>query len=218
MFTEIRVLMKLEFQTEWKNKYALNGILFYTFCMVFLVSLSLSRQVNPAIWNALFWIILMFSAVNAVARSFLGSPPGIRFYLFTICSASSLIISRILYHSLLMILMGGITLVGYCFFSGNPVQDLPMYLACVALGGMGFASTLTLISGIAASAGGNASLMALLGFPVLIPLLNVLIRSSRIALDGLDRTLIYSELGFLSGLILLSGTLSYLLFPYLWRE
>jgi heme exporter protein B len=52
-------LLKREAFLEWEQKYTLSGILFYAFCMVFIISLSLSRSVNPAIWNGVFWIILI---------------------------------------------------------------------------------------------------------------------------------------------------------------
>jgi heme exporter protein B len=203
---------------EWKQKFAINGILFYAFCMVFIVSLSMSRSVNPAIWNGLYWIILMFAAVNAVAKSFLSESPGQRLYLYTLASAEAIIMGRMIYNSILLIILGIVIWLMYAIFSGNPVASTGLYFICILLGATGFASTLTLISGISALAGNKPALMAVLGFPILIPILNVLMRMSKIALDGLDPSLIYGDFVFTAMMILIAYTLSYLLFPYLWRE
>jgi heme exporter protein B len=43
-------------------------------------------------------------------------------------------------------------------------------------------------------------------------------RMSKVALDGLDTSLMYGDLLFTAMMILIAFTLSYLLFPYLWRE
>lgn len=218
MIQETLQMIQREAMLEWKHKFAINGILFYAFCMVFIVSLSMSRSVNPATWNGLYWIILMFAAVNAVAKSFLSETPGQRYYLYTIASAEAIILGRMIYNSILLIILGICIWLMYSLFSGSPVVSPALYLLCITLGASGFASTLTLISGISALAGNKPALMAVLGFPILIPILNVLMRMSKVALDGLDTSLIYGDLLFTAMMILIAFTLSYLLFPYLWRE
>jgi heme exporter protein B len=77
---------------------------------------------------------------------------------------------------------------------------------------------LSMVSAIASKTSSNFSLMAILSFPMLIPLLIVLIKLSKNALDGLDRTLSYPYIGVLLLINLLVVLLSYVLFPYLWRD
>jgi heme exporter protein B len=59
--------------------------------------------------------------------------------------------------------------------------------------------------------------MAILSFPIIMPLLMVLIKLSKNAIDGLDLwdTNSLLILMFLNVIIIAS---SYLLFPYLWRD
>jgi len=111
-----------------------------------------------------------------------------------------------------------INLLFYSIFIGNLVQDLPMFIIGMILGCMGFASIMTLISAIASKAGGNSTLMAILSFPILIPLLITIIRFTKNAMDGLAWSVNYKFLIILIALNLLTMALSYLLFPYLWRE
>ena len=60
--------------------------------------------------------------------------------------------------------------------------------------------------------------MAVLGFPVIIPLLIVLIKLSKNAMDGLDRSVSYDEIIVLLAINAIVIAVSLLLFPYIWRD
>ena len=169
-------------------------------------------------WNALFWIILLFSAVNAVAKSFVLEQQGRQLYYYMIASPESIILSKILYNTGLTLILA---LLGYGVFSiilGNPVQDQGLFLLNLVVGAMGFSASLTMVSGIASKAGNNATLMAILSFPVIIPILLMAIRISKNALDGLDWSVSTDKLISLLAINVLVAATSYLLFPYLWRS
>lgn len=221
MRKEIAALLKKEFTLEWRQKFALNGILLYVISAVFIVYLSVGAKTGSLsipTWNALFWIILLFSSVNAVAKSFVQEHAGRQLYYYTIASPESIILSKIIYNSFLNLFLG---LLGYGVFSvilGNIVQDQGLFLLNLILGTVGFASSLTMVSGIASKAGNNATLMAILSFPVIIPILLMAIRISKNALDGLDWSVSGDKILSLVAINFLVAATSYLLFPYLWRS
>ncbi|NDE60684.1 MAG: ABC transporter permease [Cyclobacteriaceae bacterium] len=221
MRKEIGALLKKEITLEWRQKFALNGILLYVISAVFIVYLSVGAKTGSLsipTWNALFWIILLFSSVNAVAKSFVQEHDGRQLYYYTIASPESIILSKIIYNSFLNLFLG---LLGYGVFSvilGNPVQDQGLFLLNLILGTVGFASSLTMVSGIASKAGNNATLMAILSFPVIIPILLMAIRISKNALDGLDWSVSGDKILSLVAINFLVAATSYLLFPYLWRS
>lgn len=215
---EIKILLQKEIMMEWKQKYAFNGLLLYVVSTVFICYLSFKQIVDPPTWNALFWIILLFAAINAVAKSFMQESRGRQLYMYTIVSARAVIISKIIYNTLLMLVISIINLIFYSLFVGNMVQDLPMFIVGIVLGSAGFASVLTMISAIASKAGSNATLMAILSFPILIPMLITIIRFSKNAMDGLSASVNYQFMILLISLNILVVALSFLLFPYLWRE
>ena len=135
-----------------------------------------------------------------------------------IADARAIILSRIIYNLLLMLLLSCINLFFYTLFIGNMVQDMSMFIVGLLLGSMGFASVMTMISAIASRAGSNTTLMAILSFPVLMPLLTTVIRFSKNAMDGLAVSQSYNLIIILVSLNILVVSMSYLLFPYLWRE
>ena len=97
-------------------------------------------------------------------------------------------------------------------------MDYPLFLLAVILGSMGFATCLTMVSAIAAKAKNSTALMAVLSFPVLIPLILLLIKLSRNAMEGLDRASSTDEILTLLAINAITVAISYVLFPYLWRS
>ncbi len=221
IFKEVRSLFKKEILLEWRQKFALNGILLYIISTVFICYLSFGlkqKQINPATWNALFWIIMLFTAVSAVTKSFAQERGGRFLYYYTLASPEGIILSKIIYNSFLMMFL---TFIGYFFFSiinQNPVADKTLFLINLAIGSIGFSSTLTMVSGIVSKVGNNTVLMSILSFPIMLPMLLMLIKISMHAIDGLDRSLIFDELTTLIALNAIVIALSYLLFPFLWRS
>ncbi|MDH3709946.1 MAG: heme exporter protein CcmB [Cyclobacteriaceae bacterium] len=221
LLKEVSLLLKKEFVLEIRQKYALNGIILYLASTIFICYLSFNlmpNQLQPLTWNALFWIIILFTAVNAVAKSFLQESGGRLMYYYTLASARGIIISKIIYYTLLLVLLG---LTGYLFYSlvlGNPVQNKGLFLLNIVLGSVGIAATLTLISSVAAKAQSNQTLLAVLGLPVLIPVILMTIKISKNALDGLAWSVSQSAIITLLAVDVMVATLAILLFPYIWRS
>ncbi|WP_035332783.1 heme exporter protein CcmB [Dyadobacter crusticola] len=218
---EIRTLIWKEVTLEWRQKYALSGMLLYVVSTVFVTYLSFSlrrNQLTPIVWNTLFWIIILFTAVNAIAKSFSQERYGRLMYYYSLCSPQAIIISKIIYNALIMLALSGIGFAIYSLVMGNPVGDVGLYMISIVLAAIGFASVLTLVAGIASKADNSATLMAVLSFPIILPMLLMTIRLAKNALDGLDWSVSTDEITTLLSIDLIVITLSYLLFPYLWRS
>lgn len=218
LFSQVKILIRKEIILEWRSKYALNGILLYVVSTIFVCFLSFRQIDNGTTWNALFWIIMLFASVNAIAKSFMQENKARQLYYYSLASAKAVILSKIIYNVLLMLLLSLIALVFYRVVFNNPIGDPLFYLFAVLIGSISFASVFTMISGIASKANNSGSLMAILSFPVIIPLLMVLIKFSKNAMDGLDRSVSYDEIGVLAAINIVVITISMLLFPFLWKE
>jgi heme exporter protein B len=86
------------------------------------------------------------------------------------------------------------------------------------LASMGFAASLTLLSGISAKADNSHILMAVLSFPIVISILLVVVKVTKNCIDGLDRSVSTNDLITLLAINCLVAATSYLLFPYIWRN
>lgn len=218
---ELKTLIWKEITLEWRQRYALSGMLLYVVSTVFVCYLSFNlkrNELTPIVWNTVFWIILLFTAVNAIAKSFAQERHGRLLYYYTLANPQAIIMAKIIYNTILMLVLAGIGFGFYVFVMGNPVADLGLYSVGIGLGSIGFASVLTLVAGIAAKAENSSMLMAVLSFPIILPMLLMNIRLAKNALDGLDRSVSLDEIVTLLAIDLIVIALSYLLFPYLWRS
>lgn len=219
--TVIIALIRKEFILELRRKSVIAGLALYLFSLIFICYLTFNLRQNvisPVTWSALFWLTILFSVVNSVAKSFIGEKKGAFIYLYTIASPQQIILSKIFYNTILCWL---IALAGYGLFSVfifNPVQDQLIFFATLFLAALGFSTSLSLISGIAAKANNSNVLMAVLSFPVVISILLMAIRVTKNALDGLDRSASTDELLNLVAINCIAGALGFILFPYIWRS
>ena len=123
--------MRKEFLLEWRQRYALNGMLLYIVGAVVVCYLSFNArrgQLTPIVWNTLFWIIQLFTAINAIAKSFVQERAGRQLYYYTLASPQQIILSKILYNILLMLVLALLGFVVYAFVMGNPVNDMWLYV------------------------------------------------------------------------------------------
>lgn len=218
---ELKALIEKEIRLEWRQRYALNGMILYIVSTVFVCYISFAlktKGMEPITWNTLLWIILLFTAVNSITKSFTQERAGRQLYYYTLASPQGIIISKIIYNIVLLLALSLIGLFIYIVFLGNPVQNLLMYLTAVVLGAIGFSSTLTMVAGIASKAENTSTLMAVLSFPIILPMLSMLIRLSKNAMDGLEWNTSYDEILILLAIDAIVITISYLLFPFLWRS
>ncbi|MBC8987628.1 heme exporter protein CcmB [Pedobacter sp. N36a] len=214
---QIKHLIKKELLLEWRSKYALNGVLLYVVSTVFVCFLSFVST-DKVTLNALFWIIMLFASINAVSKSFLQESRGRQVYIYTIASPLALIISKTIYNALLMMVLTVIALGFYILVFDFGPEDLGLYMVAALLGSLSFSTIFTMVSAIASKAGNGGMLMAILSFPIIIPVLVVLIKLTKNAMDGLDRSVSLDEIGLLLIINALVMSVSVLLFPYLWRD
>ncbi|QNK63028.1 heme exporter protein CcmB [Pedobacter sp. PAMC26386] len=217
LIKEVKYLIGKELLLEWRSKYALNGVVLYVVSTIFVCFLSFV-SLRGITWNALFWIIMLFASINAVSKSFLQESKGRQLYIYTIASPLALIISKTIYNILLMLLLTLIALGFYTLVFDYVPEDMGLYLVAVILGSLSFSTIFTMISAIASKAGNGGMLMAILSFPVIIPVITVLIKLSKNAIDGLDRSVSLDEIGILLIINVLVAVFSLMLFPYLWRD
>ena len=215
---EIKHLIGKEIRLELKQKYVLNGILLYLVSTIFVTYLAFDRIIDTDTWNSLFWIILLFVAVNGISKSFIQESPARHLYYYTIASPQAVLLSKVIYNLLLMTILSVLSFVFFLLLMGNLVVNIPLFLTTLVLGSLGLASILTMVAAIASRASNNFSLMAILSFPIVLPLLGTLMKVSKSALSAAQWSGNYGFIIILLTINVAVIILAYLLFPYLWRD
>lgn len=210
-------LIKKDLLIEWRQRHTLFGVLLYVGSTVFMVYM-MNGQPEAKVWNALFWITQLFVAVNAVSKSFLQEHPSRYRYYFTIVEPVTFLLAKLIYSSILSLIMGIVSFVLFYFLLGNPLLQTGLFILISMLGSISLAIVFTFLSAIASKAQQNAAMMAILGFPLVTPILMIL---SNLALkavspvyqSGWSSTALVCLL--LDALVVILGII---LFPVLWQE
>lgn len=221
MWKEIRELLRLELGLEMREKHAIGSMLLYVGATVFICYIAFQRIVDLRTWNALFWIILVFAAFNSVGRSFSQNSEGYRLYRYLIAHPLSTVIAKTIHNAVLMMVLGILSLGVHSVMMGTGVyedSDPLMIAIALILGCTGLASIITMIAAIASKTRNQLGITAILGFPVILPLLTVAVRFSKAGLDGLAWSVTADRAVILLMVQALAWALSAILFPYLWRD
>lgn len=216
-FKRFLILLRKELVIEFRQRYAISGIVLYVFSMVFVVYVS-SIKVQPQVWNILFWLIVLFASINAVVKSFVQESGTRQLYYYQVMDPATLVLAKVAYNSLLLLVLSSLAFFTYGLVAGNPVKDLNLFALVVLLASFGFGIAFTFISSIAAKANNSATLMAILSFPVILPILLTLVRLSAIALRLIQDTAYKKDIINLIAIDTILIALAFILFPFIWKD
>lgn len=219
MLKRTMALLKKDILLELRQMHIIYGILLYIASTVYVLFLSLQDSPSSNTWNSLFWVVQLFVCVNAVAKSFLQESKGRMLYFYSVASPKEFIISKLVFNAILMGVMTSVSLILFYIFLDNPVSDGLKFFGIAMLGGFSLSLVFTLMSAIAAKAQQNSALIAILGFPVILPTLLLILRLSKAAFAEVFRegaVLQLAGLVFLMDILVIA--LALILFPFLWKE
>lgn len=213
---QLFTLFRKDLLLEIRQQYAFYGVLLYIGATIYVLYMAVESPDNRT-WMGLFWIIQLFISINAVAKSFLGESRSRLLYYHSIVSPQTFVLAKLLFNSVLMLAMNLLCTVVYSLFLSFPVQKTGAFIGIVVLGGWSLSLVFTFLAAIAAKAQQNAAIMAILGFPIIIPQLLVLVRLSSAVLFAsvpVPMLSVFILLLFDAMVVLLSA----ILFPFLWKD
>jgi len=211
-------LLKKEFITEFRYKISLNSIFLYLTSTVFIVYLIFNQLEELKSWVAIYWIILIFATTNASSNSFRHESGRQFYYYFGLVKAVPLILSKLIFNAILIEVIAFLAYGLIALLIGNPIENVSLFLVVIALGSLALSSILTLVAAIASKTSQNSSLTAILGFPILLPVLLTAIKASLLSGLGFGWDECQTYLLSLVAINVIIFVLSLLLFPYLWRS
>jgi heme exporter protein B len=214
-------LFNKELRLELRQKHALAGVLLYVLATVFVCYLGFEQIESAKTWGALLWVTGVFTAFNAMQKTFVSETAGTHLYMYTLANPRAIILAKAIYNALLIAVLNLLSVFFFMVFFGTAAfadADMAQFIAGLLLGSTGLGFALTFVAGIAFRSGAGIGLVAILGFPVIIPLLITIVRQTTLALEGASVDANSLNVVVLIVLNVVSFALSYILFPYLWRE
>lgn len=221
MWKETLALLRKDLKLEMRQRHSVAALFMFVGSAVFVCYLSIQEIENSRTYGALLWVVGLFGSFNAMARTFFSEGAGVHIYLYTLAHPRAVILAKIIYNCMLVMALHllALALFGVFFgFESLANAHFGQLICGLLMGSAALAVSLTLMAGIAFKAGNNLGLLAILAFPVVVPVLVVLVRFSIGALDGVSWGENAANLAMLAVLALSSLAMALVLFPYLWRE
>jgi heme exporter protein B len=219
---KILLLLRLELLREWRNKYALAGLLVYELSCIlvvkFMVQYSGAKNISAESAIALFWLILLFSAVNAIANALHQEPEGRKYYYMWLAAPTDVITAKLIYNFLLSIFLTLVAFVTFGVLVGFQLSDYLLFVTTAIAGSCGYAFVFTTVGAVASGSKNNASLLAILGMPLVIPLLIFISKLSVASIETAASEQAIQNLFLLLAFDVIIAALALVSFPYLWRD
>src|SRR5215467_5915728 len=212
----IFTLFKKDLLLEIRQQYSFYGVLLYISATIFVLYMTIETP-ESNVWNGLFWVIQLFISINAVAKSFLQESRGRMLYFYSIAGPRDFVLAKLLFNSVLMLVMSALSLLLFALFLSFPIQKAIPFIGLVLLGGWSLSLVFTFLAAIAAKAQQNAAIMAVLGFPIILPQLLLLMQLSNAAFTS-SMVIPISTVLLLVALDVMVILLAVILFPFLWKD
>ena len=207
-------------KADLRESHGVAGLVLFAIATVYAVYQVVQGRPDPETWNAMAWVILLFTAFNAVSRPLEEDRPEVLTYLRTTVQPTHYMIARVLHNvlvlsglSVLVLLFMGL-LIGWGNLSDGRLWG---FVAGMVMTAWALGTTLTLLALIASRAGAGFGMTAVLGLPLVLPIVLV---STNLGSDLMRGVLVadcLQNFAFLGALTAGSGVLGVVLFPYLWR-
>jgi heme exporter protein B len=210
-------LIKKDVLLEFRQQYSFYGLLLYVASTIFVLYLAMGQPENM-VWNGLFWMMQLFICVNAVAKTFLQEGSGRQLYFYSLCSPIDFMLAKMIFNAVLMLLMNGISLLLFTLLLGSPLSHPLLFVGISCFGACSISLVFSFLAAIAARAQQNAALMAILGFPLIIPQLMLMMRLSYLAFADVFQSGLISIIILLVCFDIMIIVLSIILFPFLWKD
>jgi heme exporter protein B len=177
-------------------------------------------EVSTDVLAGMFWVVIFFTAMSGLSRIFVSEEErGTTMTLQLVASPSVIYFGKLIFNcGLTLLLSSAVTVLYLAVFPAFIIKSMQIFIPTIFLGSLGFAAAATIIAAIIAKANTKGTLYPVLSFPILIPLLMTVMKSTTRALDGELFTAAMGEFQILISYLMIMIAGSYLLFDYVWKE
>lgn len=214
---KILALIQAEAILEWRNKTALSGLFVYVLAACYLVYIIFKGEITTPTYIATYWLLILFVTINAIGRTMSSSLQEQFYFLRQFINPTHLIIGKITYNAILISITAFLVQLLFMLFYPTCIENQLRYSLIAILGAIGLSNIFTLLSAISVGSN-NLSLVAILGFPIVLPLLLLVVRLSGFADFMPDIKDYNSNLLAVIILDIITIILAIILFPFLWKE
>ena len=174
--------MQKDLKIEFSKGHLFFSVILYVVSSIYIVYLfSTKRSIQFRSLGVNFLILILFASISSVSKSFFQESQKRNLYYYFIVSPDELIISKLVYNFLFLSGIVLLTFIIFSFLLGDIIISKNFFVVLLILGSLSISNCLTLISAISYQVENNSLIISVLGFPVILPILLLLVRISKIS-------------------------------------
>jgi len=207
--------------SEFRTRYAVSAVGLFAITTLVAVSISVGgfgvRDKN--LLSALLWIILFFSAMSGLSRTFVREEESRTADALRLSTDPIAVYGgKLAFNLTLLLALEVIVVPLFVVMMNVDVRNWALFALVLLFGSIGLSAAATIVAAIVSKANAKGALFAVLSFPILVPLLITAIPGSSAALGGGP---LAKGLPHLRVLVAYAGamiTASVLLFEFIWED
>jgi len=165
----------------------------------------------------IFWILLLFTAINIVSGSFGSISSRRRLSHYQFYDPFEVLSAKLLLNFVKVLLAGAFLLLLLKVFTEHELQDPILFGKTLVLSSIGLVAALTLVSSMTIYAGNQNALLTVLAVPLLLPVLLIGMKVSLVSERMFFDTAVNSNLLMLLGLDLVMIVLGLIFISITWK-
>ena len=214
-------LFKKDWQSELRTRYAINALAMFILVTISVILFSIGQEkISPHLTGGLLWVVIFFSAMSGLARAFVSEEErGTTLTLQLLAKPSTIYTGKLYFNILLVYLMNFAIVILYSLlFDSYNIENMLLFFLSALFGSFGIAVSSTIIAAIISKANAKGTLYPVLAFPILLPLILILLELTKFSIDGKTIAKSYVELSVLISYDVIMLTASYMLFDFIWKD
>ncbi|MEN8193898.1 MAG: heme exporter protein CcmB [Bacteroidota bacterium] len=214
-------LFKKDWQSELRTRYAINALAMFILVTISVILFSIGQEnISEHLTGGLLWVVIFFSAMSGLSRAFVSEEDrGTTLTLHLIAAPSTIFNGKLIFNIVLVYLMNiAITILYSLLFDTFVLHSFSIFLLAALLGSFGITISSTIIAAIISKASAKGTLYPVLAFPILLPLILILLELTKYAIDGKPLNEALVELAVLICYDVIMLTASYMLFDFIWKD
>ena len=220
MINKIFSILYKDFKIEINQSHLFFSVGLYVISSIYIIYISYQPTgiLGLENWVSIFWVIILFSSISAVSKSFFQESGSRNYYYYFVLSPDELILSKLIYNFLFIVFVTFLTFLVFSSLLGNFIYSYSFFITLLFIGSLSISNCLTLISAIGHQVKNNSILTSVLSFPVIIPILLILIKLSKMSSSEFSWNIIQDDFYLLILLNIILIAMTKILFKFLWRN
>lgn len=220
MLKNIFTILYKDYRIELSQSHLFFSVVLYLLSSIYIIYLAFQPLgvSNVETWVSIFWVIILFGAITVVSKSFFQESYKRNYYYYYLFTPDELIFSKLIYNFIFLFFVSIFSFIFFSFFIGNIIQSSSFFITLLILGSLSISNCLTLVSAIGYQVKNNSIIISVLSFPVIIPILLILIKISKLSSSEFSFNLIQDDIYLLILLNIIMISITKVLFNFLWRN